>query len=203
MQNRNGLDMKVRTVILGCLIGVVVLSVAYEYSIAAAKSESSPSSKMGVVSVRQVFLDCKRSLKYKTEIMAEQSKLKAELDDMEKEIESEEAELKTLKSGTAEYLTQIKTVLEKRAKLQAQQEFVKQQLSTKDKQWTEELFKDVLTAAKELAQQKGLDIVFERTEPEFPISSEELRMVMSTYKILYSGGCVDLTKEVVARLDAK
>lgn len=195
--------MKIRTLVLGCLVGAVALSVGYEYSMAGAKSESSLSPKIGVVSIWGVFRDCKRSLKYRTEMVAEQSKIKAELDDMEKEVATEEAELKTLKPGTAEYLTQVKTVLDKRAKFQAQQDYIKQQLSTKDKQWMEELYKDILAIIKELAQQKGLDMVFERTEPNFPVSSEELRTAMNTYKVIYSGSCVDLTKEAVARLDAK
>jgi len=54
----------------------------------------------------------------------------------------------------------------------------------------------------EIAREKGLDLVLERTEPEFPISGEELMMTFSSHKVLYGGGCIDLTKEVTSRLDA-
>jgi hypothetical protein len=39
-------------------------------------------------------------------------------------------------------------------------------------------------------------------EPEFPFQSyEQLVMTLSTHKVLYSDGCVDLTNEVIAQLD--
>jgi len=56
----------------------------------------------------------------------------------------------------------------------------------------------------ELAKQKGLDLVFESDEPEFPASSrDELMLTISTHKLLYSGGCLDITDDVVAQLDAQ
>jgi Skp family chaperone for outer membrane proteins len=194
--------MRFRTLVVCCLATAIVWSLAYEYCFAQQKA-TQPTLRIGVVSIREVFRDCKRNVKYRTEAVAEQSKLRAEMDDLAKEVERDEAELKTLKSGTAEHLAQIKQVLDKRAKLESQQEYYKQQRSLKDKQWTEDLFKEVLAIIKDLARQKGLDVVLERTEPEFPFSGEELMMVLNTYKVLYSGGCVDLSKEVLARLDQK
>lgn len=194
--------MKFRTLVVCCLAAAVVWSLAYEYCPAQQKV-AQPAVKIGVVSVREVFRDCKRNIKYRTEAVAEQSKLRAEMDDLAKEVERDEAELKTLKSGTTEHLAQVKQVLDKRARLESQQEYFKQQRSLRDKQWTEDLFKEVLAIIKDLAQQKGLDVVLERTEPEFPFSGEELMMVLNTHKVLYSGGCTNLTKEVLARLDQK
>jgi len=53
-----------------------------------------------------------------------------------------------------------------------------------------------------LAAQKGLPLVLGSDEPEFPIQRyEELAMTLSTHKVLYSEGCVDLTNEVIAELD--
>lgn len=194
--------MKIRTIVLGCLTGIIILSTAYEYGMAQTKT-GQLSLKVGVVSVREVFRDCKRNIKYRTDAIAEQSKLKAEMDDLSKEIQTEEADLKTLRPGSSEHLAQVKALLDKRAKLDAQQEYVKQQRGFRDKQWTEDVYKEVLTIVKELAKQKGLDMVLDRTDPEFPISGEELMMILNTHKVLYSGGCLDLTKEVVAKLDEK
>jgi Skp family chaperone for outer membrane proteins len=55
-----------------------------------------------------------------------------------------------------------------------------------------------------VAKEKGLDIVLEKDEPEFPLSNyTELMTVISTHKVLYSSGCVDISDEVMARLDAE
>jgi Skp family chaperone for outer membrane proteins len=66
----------------------------------------------------------------------------------------------------------------------------------------EELYQQALQIVQTLAKEKGLTLVLERTEPEFPVSSEELMMTFSTHKVLYANGCTDLTAEVVSRLDA-
>ena len=71
-----------------------------------------------------------------------------------------------------------------------------------DGQWTELLYKEVLRITKELAKQKGLAIVFEVAEPDFPMTNtDELMMALQTHKVLYSGGCVDLTADVVVEMN--
>ena len=195
--------MRIKAVVLGCLAGAAVLFASYQYCWGQAKADA-PALKIGVVGVRKVFRESKRNNKYRTDALAEQSKTRAELEKLSKEAEAQEAGMKALKVGSADYLTQYKELLEKRAGLEARQQFSNQQRLQKDRSWTEELYKEILRITGEMAQQKGLDLVFEKDEPEFPIeSADELMMVLSTHKVLYSAGCVDLTSEVTARLDAQ
>jgi Skp family chaperone for outer membrane proteins len=202
MKERN--VMKIRlAIILSCLTGVIFLSIGYEYSRAEQKADT-PGLKIGVVSVRKILRGCKRSAEYKDEVLADQGRTNAELEELFKQIEAQEAGLKALKPGSSDYLAQFKELVDKRYGLEAQREFNKQQSALKYHQWTEELYKEILQITRELAEQKGLDLVFERDEPEFPVnSSEELMMTLNTHKLLYSVGCSDLTNEVLARLDAK
>lgn len=196
--------MKIRSaIILSCLTGVIFLSIGYEYSRAEQKADT-PGLKIGVVSVRKVLRGCKKSARYKIEVLADQGRTNAELEELSKQIEAQEAGLKALKPGSIDYLAQLKELVDKRYDLEAQREFNKQQSALKHHRWTEELYKEILQITKELAEQKGLDLVFEKDEPEFPVtSSEELVMILNTHKLLYSAGCSDLTNEVIARLDAK
>ena len=198
--------MKIRTIILGCLISGAVLLVGYPPGIdsQAQPKNDKPSSKTGVVSVRKVFRDSKRNAKYRADVMAEQNKVRAEMEKLSKEIEAQEAGLKTLKRGSVDYLAQYKELLAKRANLDVQQQVINQERSAKDQRWMEELYSQILQITAELAKQKGLDLVLEADEPEFPVeSADELMMTLSTHKVLYTAGCLDLTSEVVARLDAK
>jgi Skp family chaperone for outer membrane proteins len=66
------------------------------------------------------------------------------------------------------------------------------------------IYTDILRIVNEVAQQKGLDLVLEKNEPELLDSTpaNELMLTIRTHKVLYSGGCVDITDEVIARLDA-
>ena len=195
--------MKIKTMALACLIGVVVLFLGREFSSAQPKS-SALSLKIATVSVRDVFLNCKANARYRSGELAEQSKISAAMELLRKEIEAQEAGLRALRPGSPDHLEQYRELLDKQYALDAQQKFNGQQRVLKDRRWTEELYKEILRITKSLAEEKGLDMVFEKDEPEFPFPSpDELMMTLSTHKVLYSGGCVDITDEVVARLDAE
>lgn len=193
--------MKARTMVLGCLAGVVILAMGYEYSQAQSKGDT-PSSKIGIVSILKVFRDCKRSAAHRTEFNAEQSKIRAALKTLSKEIEKQEAGLKALKPESSDYLAQRKELIDKQARLEAQQKFYKEQAILKQYKLSKELYQDILRITSELAEQKGLDLVLEKDEiDEISLSVNEISRTMSTHKVLYSGGCIDISDEVVARLD--
>jgi Skp family chaperone for outer membrane proteins len=193
--------MKTRAVVLGVLASAVVLFLGYGYT--SAESGAGPmNSKIGIVSIRNVFRDCKVNASYRDKELAEQAKKNAELDVLEKEIAAQEAGLKALRPGTSDYMKQYEDLLNKQARFEATKQFVSQQRVLKDRRWTEDLYKETLRITKELAKQKGLAVVLEADEPNFPMpSADELMMALQTHKVLYSDGCVDLTAEVVTEMN--
>jgi Skp family chaperone for outer membrane proteins len=196
--------MKIKSVvILDCLIGVIFLLAGYQYCLAQPKEGANL--KIGVVSVMRIFRECKRNIQYRQEALAEQKQVLAELEKISKELEADEAGLKTLKLGSPDHLKLYKQILEKRASMQAGQEYHKQQRALKERQITEELYKEILQVTKELSEQKGFDLVFESDEPELTsASSDELVLTISSHKLLYCGSCcTDITDDVIARLDAE
>ena len=193
--------MKVKTMVLSCLAGVVIMAMVFEYSQAQSKSNT-PSSKIGIVSILKVFRDSKRSAAHRTEFNAEQSKIRAALKTLSKDIAAQEARLKALKPESSDYLAQRKELIDKRVRLEAQQKFNEEQAILKQYKWSKELYQDILRITSELAEQNGLDLVLEKNEiDEISLSVNEISRTMSTHKVLYSGGCVDISDEVVARLD--
>ena len=158
--------------------------------------------KAGVVSIRKIFRDCKRSAKYRQESNAERQKIDAELTKLDNEIKAQQAGLKTLKIGSENYMAQVKEILEKQGSLKALQQFHKQQLAFKEQRITEDIYGDILRITGEVAKEKGLDWVFETSEPELPASSPtELELSMGMHKLLYGDGCLDITDEVMTRVD--
>jgi Skp family chaperone for outer membrane proteins len=186
----------------GSFLVCILVSLAVLEHGRAASPATGPASKVGVVSMREVFKASTKHKQYSSQAMARQARARTQLDDLRKALEGEEVELKGLKQGTADYVQQLQSVLDKRAKMQSQQEFLKQQSVLEDKKWLEDLYQAFARATGVIAKEKGLDLVLERTEPEFPIPSEELMTTLYMHKVLYAGGCVDLTGEVTARVDA-
>jgi len=193
--------MKIKTMVLCCLAGVVILAMGYEYSQAQSKGDT-PSSKIGTVSILKIFRNCKRSAAHRTEILTEQNRLRTKLQELSKDIEAQEAGLRAFKQDSSDYLAQRKELIDKRASLQAQQDFNKEQVVLKEYKWSKELYNDILQITSELAEQKGLDLVLEKDEIDvLALSVNEISEAIRTHKVLYSGGCVDISDEVVARLD--
>jgi Skp family chaperone for outer membrane proteins len=190
-----------KTVTASILVCAVALFAAMQYGHAASPT-TTPSLKIGLVSVRDVFNGSKKHAQYQAQTAKRVAQMRTQLDEWTKQLDTAEGDLKTLKPGTAEYVKQFQVVLELRSKLQNQQELLKQQRMAEDKKWFEDLYQETLKAINAIAKDKGLDLVLERTEPKFPIASEEVWSTVSTNKVLYGGGCVDLTNDVIDRIDA-
>jgi len=203
--------MKIEKTVSLCVLVVVLLAGAcFEHSRANATAEETSASsveekclRIGIVSVRKIFQQCRRTIKHRRQSLAEQDKVQAELDKLSKEVDLDKAGLKTLKAGSDDYSALMKELFDKQAKFQARQEYFKQQMQLKEQGAIEKLFNDLLTATAQVAKEKGLDMVLERSEPEFPAANNnDLTLTISTHKVLYSAGCEDITDAVMARLDA-
>jgi len=193
--------MKVKRMFLGCLVGVVVLAMGYpdggnRDSWAQSKGDT-PSSKIGTVSILKIFRDCKRSVAQRSQLNAERNVIIAELEKLSTEIQAKEAGLKALKMDSSDYMARRKEIINKQVNMQAQQEF-----RLKQYRWSKELYQEILPIVSELAREKGLDLVIEKDEIDLlALGINELSQTIRTHKVLYSGGCVDISDEVVARLD--
>jgi Skp family chaperone for outer membrane proteins len=199
------MNSKVR--LIGIVVGMAALMTAFEYSraqSATSPAASSATSRIGVVSVSGVFNKSQLQQQYREKATASDKKNRGELEALSKAIDAEEAQIKTLKPGTEDYLKQMQSYLQKRSELEYKQEFYKQQRAAEDRQWFEKLYPDILKVVGTIAQEKKLDLVLERTEPSLSTArtGEELMNMVGTHKVLFSGGCVDLTEEVISRLDA-
>ena len=199
-KNKKGKIMKLKSIIV--MVLVVIMS-GFIVSAGAVRAADNKCLKIGVVSVRKIFQDCKRNTKYRKDMTAERDKLENELESMSKDIDASKSKLKMLKQGSADYLSGMKDVFDKQASLQAKQEYFKRQMDMREQTVVEQLFKDVIKATGEVAKDKGLDIVLEKSEPDLPAANtNELTLTISTYKVLYSAGCEDITDAVMAKVDA-
>ena len=193
--------MKSKAAVVSVGVCLLALWATLEYS-HAAPAATTGSLNIGIVSIRTVISQSQQQAKYRSAILSRQSQLQAQLESRAKDIEAAEAELNTMRPGTEDYLKQLQVVLSKRGAFESEQEYLKQKRSLEDKEWMEKLYQAALKNVAAIAEEEGLDLILEKTEPQFPLSSDELLATFSTHKVLYSKGCPDLTNEVIKRLDA-
>jgi len=196
-----GFFMKTKMTVLGCLVFSVLLLFGFEYTSA---QPGEPASKIGVMSVERVLRDCKATAKYREQMKAEGDKIAAEMDALSKEIQALKAglQLGTLKVGSSDYFKQHWEFAQKQAELDARKEYIPNQQMLQQQLWTQEIYQKILQVTKDVGAEKGLILVLEKSEPEFPIQSD-FGLVIGTHKVLYSGGCPDITDDVIARMDAE
>ncbi len=193
--------MKFRTMVLGCLVCAIILATGYEY-LQAQPNVTGPASKIGVVSVHRALRNCQATVKFTESLRAEQEKMLKEEDTLTKEGKALADSLKAYKQDSSEYMKQLQEMVRKQSELKAVQEINPRRSRLKQMQWTQKIYKEILRITKELAAEKGLTLVLGADEPEFPFQSyDQLVMTLSTHKVLYNNGCVDLTNEVIAGLD--
>lgn len=193
--------MKIKMAALICLTSLTVLLLVHQYS-TAQEMTNVQTLPIGTVDVRRALRDCQATAKYRERTNTENAKMDEEEELLARKIEALRKGLTALRPGTNDYLEQYKEYRQKQDELKMLQELNPQQKMLKHKQWTETLYQEILRITKELAAAKGLTLVLESDEPQFPIQQyEELAMTLNTHKVLYVNGCLDLTDEVIAELD--
>ncbi|MHC4726138.1 MAG: OmpH/Skp family outer membrane protein [Planctomycetota bacterium] len=193
--------MKFKTMVLVCMAGAVILTMGYEY-LQAQPNIAGPGSKIGVISVGRALRNCQATIKFKAKATAENQKMIDEENALSQEGRALADSLKAYKPNSSDYNERLQEMLQKQSKLKALQEVNPRRRVLTEMQWTQNLYQEILRITKELANQKGLNLVLGADEPQFPFQRyEELVLTLSTHKVLYNEGCVDLTNEVIARLD--
>lgn len=195
--------MKVRTLVLIWLLAVIGAIICFEANFVSAQSEEVKSGfKIAVVNIQKIFRDSKKVVKYRDELMAERNRISAELEKASKEIEVDKLGLKALKADSNDYMNQVREILTKQANAQAQEKFYEQQMSLKEQQMVEKIYQEIQVQVKKVAEAKKLDMVFTQDEIEFPaVSLNDAMMMIRTNKVLYCGGCADITDDVLIGLD--
>ncbi|MGD2095201.1 MAG: OmpH family outer membrane protein [Phycisphaerales bacterium] len=192
--------MKTRIMFLVCLTVIVILAIGYEYN--QAQAAGSSSAKIGVVSIMKIFKDCKKSTLHRNEVISEQNRIKTELESLSKQIEAQEAGLRALRPDSIDYMAQRKELIDKRSSLEAQQEFNRERMVLKEYTWSKTFYTEILKVTSEIAREKGLDLVLEQDQIDLlPLGVNDIMRTISTNIVLYSSGCVDITQDVMARLD--
>ena len=193
--------MKIKTLISICLVGMVVLFLAHEFS-AAQASSGAPASNIGIVNIDKALQNCQATIKFKERMNAEGVELEAEYKKLKGEIDGLQGMVQKLTTTSKDYYVQSKDLMRMQKELEGLEDYMKQVRGLKTFQWTEKLYPEILRVTKELGAKKGLALVLAAQEPEFPSPRPEaLSATIQTHKVLYSGGSSDLTSEVIAELD--
>jgi Skp family chaperone for outer membrane proteins len=125
----------------------------------------------------------------------------AELQQLSQELETDQGILQTLLPGSEDHLKQLKDVFDKQATLESRKQYYQQLLAAQEQDMTQKIYKQALEVTSQVAAARGLTLVLEQSPPEFPVPADRFLFAISSHKVLYAKGCVDITDEVLAQID--
>jgi Skp family chaperone for outer membrane proteins len=193
--------MKIKMIALISLFGFCFLLLSRDYSQA---QISGPASKIGTINIERVSMDCAATKEYMKKATEESQKLKADEESLKKSIQALEAELdeETYKVGSDEFYKKNRELAQKKSQLSYLQDFNQQEIGLKTQLWKMDLYSKILKVANEIGSEKDLYLVLAVENPELSKTRvEEFANVVRAHKVLYSGGCVDLTDAVITKLN--
>jgi Skp family chaperone for outer membrane proteins len=200
--------MKTRNFIAIAILASLSFSIiGFEYTLAA-KEKAISTPKIGIVSVKDVFDKCQMKTEVEKTLAADGEKKFAELKKLEETVEADKAALGKRKQDSEDYMQLLQGLMLEQSKLDAQREFYQQELSVKEMQSKEKIYRKILEVIASVAKEKGLDMVFSRddnylNQPDSnppAQSSAELLLTTKTHKLLYFNPSLDITADVLAAM---
>ena len=193
--------MKTKMIVLVCLLGFGILFFNYGYSSA---QSSGPLSRIGTVDIQVVSEQCNATKAYSEKVKADIQKMTNEEDKLKTAIQLLQSDIDSgaLNIGSDDYFSKFRELRQKQADLNSLQDYNQQEQGLKTQLWKMELYKKILKIANDLGKDKGLYLVLSVEEVDLsPQRADDFANIVRSHKVLYSGGCVDLTKEVIEKLN--
>ena len=144
-----------------------------------------------------------------------QAKLKADIASLEQQSQQKQNELNDLKGrrdqlnpGTPQYDQLNGQFRNKAIDLQAWSQINKADLESRQKGQLKSLYKKMQEAVAEVAKTAGYDLVLTEQAPTIPDNTDqmqmnELRGLLSSRNVLFANPSIDITSQVIAKMDEK
>lgn len=182
-------------------VAILALSFGYRQGVAAGEKQIAPA-KVAIVNVTKVLQNSKKHKAWQDKMTEQETQMKAEFQKDKKAMESIQANMDVLKPGTVDYVNAMKDFLDRKGLLEAKDKFYNEKINLEMLQWTESLYVQMLDVVKQIAQQKGLDLVVSQEDLETPSPSlRDFMLNIRTKKVLYHADQMDITEDVLAALD--
>ncbi|MBP8604491.1 MAG: OmpH family outer membrane protein [Phycisphaerae bacterium] len=182
-------------------VAIVVSLGIYRQAHLDAAAAAAPA-KIGVVNVTQVLENCAKHKQWQEKMQSERTAMENEYKKMKDELDALQANLKLRTPGSEDALRLQSEMLEKKALMDAKDEFYRTKVESEMQRWTESLYQKLLTVVQDVAKTKGLDMVIADEQLDLPAPSlRDFMLTVKTKKLLYRSEQYDLTAEVLAALD--
>jgi len=163
--------------------------------------------KVAVVRPAKVFQEAQETVQLKAKMESEGSVLKKTGDEKGANIRRLEGELAQLRRDSPSYNEKSRELRMARVEAETWGKMTAADLENIEKARTLDMFKKIEAAIAEVAKSKGIDVVVSDVSGELPenvdnVSKQQFTQFLSAKNLWYAADSVDITNEVLAKLDA-
>ena len=159
--------------------------------------------KIAIASTAKIFTGMKEKTDVRAKIEQQVKQLREEEQSRRQKVQDLQQQLDLLKPDSSQYEEAQKAFTTAAIEFKNWGEVSQAQSARNEKQLTKMLFDKITVAIAEIAKERGIDFVI-ADQPPFAVdrmSPAELQQAMVQRQILYANASLDLTQDVIARLD--
>jgi Skp family chaperone for outer membrane proteins len=173
------------------------------------RAQDAPPTRVAVASPSRVLRSMQEVIDLRTTEKAELVKLGDQETTKKKELEDmAERRNKFTKPGTEDYQKQTNDILQKQLEDRNWAEFQQAQLTRDNKQHMQDLFDKIKNTIGKIAEERKIDLVLsdqgtDLTPDELDkLTADQVNQILHGHNVLYSSKTLDITDDVIARLNA-
>lgn len=191
---------RMRTIVALAVAAAALAGVA-AFSRTSAQTPPMPaSSTIGVVDVVKIFDNYERVRAFDLEMRTRSTEVQTQDDNLAKQIESMERKLSDLAPGSKEAEALVDQMMQLSVQRQTLTKMHEGRVTRDRYRLSEEVYQEMLKIIEAIAQERGLDMVF--SGDSFAVGAKlDVYRQIERKKVLFNRANLDLTKEVLERLN--
>lgn len=174
-----------------------------------ALAQTATPTKVGAVNLIKVINSMQEFKDMNTKLEADANSLKTLTDTHQADLANLQQQMRNgPKPGTSQYDELVQNFDKKRVEYEIDLQEKKLELARTRTRQLRSVYTEIAATVGDLAKQKGLDLVINSINPDFPDNSDELtpeqmQTLINQHNVLFVSGSIDITSEAITALDAK
>jgi Skp family chaperone for outer membrane proteins len=194
-----------------CIVGIAAFAVAQNadrqdpHAQGTASADPGGSGHIAVLDLVRVFEECAQIKDLNDAIRRRDDEIKQEASQRQASIEKKQMELTAFEPGTPDYESRRKDLLQRNIDANVWFKFSQEDMERQKFEWTQIIYEKAVAVAAQLASERGLTAVLQRSvfnPAEVAPSVQGIRRMIHEQNVIYHQPEIDITDEVIRRLDA-
>ncbi len=187
---------------LAMVVVVATTFVAARMSVGQSSGLTWPQTRMATVDIVQIFNDYQQTRDLNDALAQAGENLKKQIQEKRKVLETKRTELEAFAQESPDFQKRFDELMKQDIEFTTWGQYMQARVEAEHRVWLKRTYQQILDSIRQLADERGVDLVLYREYPEIDGESlEAMRDNIRRRKLLWSSNQVDMTEQVLQRLN--